>query len=247
MSRLRNIIRVADDFISLLFPRVCQGCGTILVRNEEVICLGCLADMAYTNYHLEPANALEKELWGRCYVERAAAMCFYRRGSRIQKIIHRLKYHGVRNIGEYMGRMYGRKLAGSEFVGDIDLVIPVPLHHSKIRKRGFNQSELIAGGLAGELNLPLEAGLLKRVARSATQTRRSRVERWENVEGIFSVSRPELLEGRHILLVDDVITTGSTVESCVNSLKTIDGVRVTVLALASAVMSYFTLPGFFVI
>lgn len=236
MSRLKHIIRVADDFISLLFPRVCQGCGDILVRNEEIVCLGCLSDMAYTNYHLEPGNALEKELWGRCYVERAAAMCYYRRGSRIQKMIHRLKYYGVRNIGNYLGRMYGRKLAESAFTEDVDLVIPVPLHPSKIRKRGFNQSEIIARGLAVELNLPVEPGMLKRITKSATQTRKSRVERWENVEGIFSIKKPELLEGKHILIVDDVITTGSTIESCVNSLKNIEGVKVTVVALATAVM-----------
>ena len=236
MSRLKYIIRVADDFISLLFPRVCQGCGDILVRNEEIVCLGCLSDMAYTNYHLEPANALEKELWGRCYVERAAAMCYYRRGSRIQKMIHRLKYYGVRNIGNYLGRMYGRKLAESSFIQGVDLVIPVPLHPSRIRKRGFNQSEIIARGLAEELNLPLETGILKRIAKSATQTRKSRVERWENVEGIFSVSIPDLLKGKHILLVDDVITTGSTVESCVNSMKDIEELKISVVALATAVM-----------
>jgi ComF family protein len=235
MSRFKRLIRVADDFLSLIFPRICQSCGEHLVRNELLICIACLADMPTTDYHIMRDNNLEKELWGRCYVERAAAMCYYRRESRMQNLIHRLKYHGVTDIGVYLGEYYGRLLKNSGFTDDIDSLIPVPLHPSKRLSRGFNQSSLICEGISQSTGLELIEGVLIRSSRSSTQTRRSRSERWENVEGIFEVSNSERIENKHILLVDDVVTTGSTVEACVNKLKEYKGVRVSVAALATAV------------
>lgn len=235
MSRFAYFLRIADDLLSLVFPRICQSCGERLVRNERVICIACMADMPLTNYHLERENNLEKELWGRCYVEKAAAMCYYRRGSKVRKLIHRLKYHGIREIGLYMGEYYGRQLFTSGFTADIDLIIPVPLHPAKQEKRGFNQSLLIASGVSKATGIDVDDGVLKRSLRSSTQTRKSRVERWENVEGIFEVCRDEKIRGKHILLIDDVVTTGSTIEACVSALKEVEGLDVSVAALATAV------------
>ena len=236
MSRFKPFVGVFNDFISLLFPRVCQACGSLLVRGEEVICLNCLSDMPFTTYHTDRDNPLEKEFWGRCEIEKAAAMCYYRRGSRMQHLIHRMKYYQNKRIGDFLGRMYGQKLKSSGFAEDADIIIPVPLHRTKLRKRGFNQSEIIAVGLSGILDIPVDTGLLERIGRSSTQTRKSRVERWENVDGIFSLTGELYNAGLHIILVDDVITTGSTIEACVNTLKRLDGARVTVVALATAVM-----------
>ena len=235
MSLLRKIANIADDFLSLLFPRVCQACGEVLVRNERVLCLNCLADIPYTNYHLERNNDLEKELWGRCYAERVAAMCFYRHGSKIQTLIHRLKYYRIKDIGPYLGEMYGVRLKNSDFLDGIDFIVPVPLHPSKKRLRGFNQSELIARGLSSISDIPINMNILRRAKRSSTQTRKSRVERWENVEGVFELQSGELTDGKHILLIDDVITTGSTIESCINTLKGNWDVKVSVVAMAVAV------------
>jgi ComF family protein len=191
--------------------------------------------MPFTNYHLERENNLEKELWGRCYVERAASMCYYRRGSRVQRLIHRLKYYGIRDIGIFLGEYYGHILNNSGFTDKIDHIIPVPLHPSKIRRRGFNQSYLISTGLSAVTGIDIVSNVLHRSLKSATQTRKSRVERWENVEGIFETSNVDIIENSHLLLVDDVITTGSTVEACVLALKKIEGVRVSVAAIATAV------------
>lgn len=172
MSRLNYLIRVADDFLSLIFPRVCQSCGDRLVQNERVICMNCLADIPFTNYHLERENNLEKELWGRCYVERAAAWCYYRRGSRVQRLVHRLKYNGIKDIGIYMGEYYGNILKKSGFLENIDLIIPVPLHPSRIRRRGFNQSLVISAGISKATGIDVESNILHRSLESSTQTRK---------------------------------------------------------------------------
>lgn len=225
-----------DDFISLLFPRLCYACGNHLLRNENLICTECYVLIPRTNFHTELNNPVAQLFWGRCLIEKAAAFSFYNKGSRIRNLIHNLKYKGIKEIGYELGKIYGHSLDASGFTEDIDLIIPVPLHPSKMRKRGFNQSELISMGLADSTQLPLDIQSLERSVISATQTKRSRYERWTNVEGIFRVTDPLAVKGKHILLVDDVITTGSTIESCTNELVKIEGVRVSAVALAFAVV-----------
>jgi len=224
-----------DDFISLLFPRLCYGCGSHLMRNENLICMECYVLIPRTNYHLLPDNPVARLFWGRTFIEKAAAFSFYNRGSRIRNLIHNLKYRGIKEVGYELGRMYGSSLRSSGFTNGIDLIMPVPLHPSKKRKRGFNQSEIISEGIAAATGLPVDVKCLVRKGVSATQTRRSRFERWTNVEGIFFVTDQQIITGKHILLVDDVITTGSTVESCANELLKADDVKVSVVALAYAV------------
>ena len=225
-----------DDFLSLLFPRLCYACGNHLLRNENLICTECYVLIPRTNYHLENENPVAQLFWGRCLIEKAAAFSFYNKGSRIRNLIHNLKYRGIRELGFELGRIYGLSLKSSGFIADIDLIIPVPLHPSKKRIRGFNQSDYISLGIADTTGLPVSSDSLARITGSETQTRRSRYERWTNVEGIFHVTDPEIIRGRHILLVDDVITTGSTIESCANELLKVEGVKVSVAALAFAVV-----------
>jgi ComF family protein len=225
-----------DDFISLLFPRLCYGCGNHLLRNENLICTECYVVIPRTNFHIENENPVAQLFWGRCMIEKAAAFSFFNKGSRIRNLIHNLKYKGIKELGYELGRIYGLSLKSSGFTVNIDLIIPVPLHPSKKRNRGFNQSELISTGIADATGLPVNINSLARSKVSTTQTRRSRFERWTNVEGIFRVTDSDILKDRHILLVDDVITTGSTIESCANELLKVEGVKVSVVALAFAVV-----------
>jgi ComF family protein len=225
-----------DDFISLLFPRVCYACGNHLLRNENLICTGCYVTIPRTNYHLQADNPVAQLFWGRCLVEKAAAFSFYARGSRIRNLIHKLKYGGVKEIGYELGRIYAVSLKSSGFTEGFDVIIPVPLHPSKKRIRGFNQSEYISAGIADVTGLPVITDSLVRIVLSATQTNRSRYDRWTNVEGIFRVEIPDSIRGKHILLVDDVITTGSTIESCVNELLKVENVKVSVIAIGCAVV-----------
>jgi ComF family protein len=200
-----------DDFISLLFPRLCYGCGNHLMRNENLICTECYVTIPRTNYHKMEENPVAQIFWGRCMIERAAAFSYYNKGSRIRNLIHNMKYKGVKEVGYELGRIYGLSFRGSDFVSGIDLIVPVPLHPSKIRMRGFNQSECISAGIADATGLIVNTAAIVRVTGSSTQTKRSRYDRWTNVEGIFSVTDPDLIKGKHILLIDDVITTGSTI------------------------------------
>ena len=225
-----------DDFISLLFPRLCYGCGNHLLRNEKLICTGCYVSIPRTNYHLQNENPVEQLFWGRCFIEKAAAFSYYTKGSRIRNLIHKLKYSGIKEIGYELGRIYAVSLKSSGFTDDIDIIIPVPLHSAKKRIRGFNQSEYISSGISAVTGLPVNTESLIRIVISATQTNRSRYDRWTNVEGIFRVSSAASIRGKHILLVDDVITTGSTIESCVNELLKVEEVKVSVIALGFAVV-----------
>jgi ComF family protein len=225
-----------DDTISLLFPRLCYGCGNHLLRNEKLICTECYILIPRTNYHLEEDNPVARLFWGRCKIERASAFSFYNKESRIRKLIHNLKYKGVREVGYELGRIYGQSLTRSDFLKGIDLIIPVPLHSTKKRLRGFNQSEVISEGLAEATGLSVDKSTLKRITLSATQTKKSRYERWINVESIFQVADPVSIAEKHILLVDDVITTGSTIESCAVELLKTEGVKVSVAALAVALV-----------
>ena len=225
-----------DDFFSLLFPRLCYACGNQLMRNESLICTECFVVIPRTNYHFVEDNPVAQLFWGRCLIEKAAAFSYYNKGSRIRKLIHNMKYNGIREIGYDLGRLYGLSLKTSGFINDIDIIIPVPLHPMKERIRGFNQSETISMGIADVTRLPVDIKSLARILVSVTQTKRSRYERWTNVEGIFQVIDSKSIMGKHILLVDDVITTGSTIESCTNELLKIEGVKVSAVALAFAVV-----------
>lgn len=231
MSHVKDI---ADDFLSLFLPHPCLSCGTHLVRGEEVLCTACFLDMARTDFHLRRGNMLEQAFWGRCPVERAAAFSIYNRGSRIRRLVHLLKYSGRKDIGFRLGTMYGSVLAESRFTDGMDMIIPVPLDPARERHRGYNQSRHVADGLASRCRMPVRSDILYRRGGSGSQTRRGRYERWENVEGLFAVMKPGDITGRHVLLVDDVITTGSTMEACVNALQAVGDVKVSVVALAAA-------------
>jgi len=225
-----------DDFISLLFPRLCYGCGNYLMRNERLICTECYILIPRTNYHLKTDNPVSQLFWGRCMIEQAAAFSFYTRDSRIRRLIHQLKYKGIREVGPELGRIYARTLKSSGFLDDIDLIIPVPLHPSKKRQRGYNQSDLISLGISEVSGIPMESDLLVRKTVSKTQTRKTRYDRWINVEDIFRVTDQDRIKDMHILLVDDVITTGSTLEACASELLKVENVKVSVAALAYSVI-----------
>jgi ComF family protein len=206
------------------------------MRNENLLCTECYVSIPRTDYHLTKDNPVAKLFWGRCNISRASAFSYYTKGSRIRKIVHSLKYKGIKEIGTEMGRIYGASLKSSQFLDGIDIIVPVPLHPSREKKRGFNQSDLICEGLSEISGIPLRRDILRRVAMSDTQTKRSRYERWLNVDGIFEVAAPLSIEGKHLLVVDDVITTGSTIEACASELLKVKDVRVSVVALAVAVM-----------
>jgi ComF family protein len=222
-----------SDFINLFFPRLCAACNEALLKNETEICLSCIVNLPKTNYHINKENSLNKIFWGRIDIENVAAYYFFNKGNKVQHLLHQLKYKGAKQLGEKIGLLYGYELIHSPSFKDIDFIIPVPLHPKKLKKRGYNQSEWFANGLSQSLNIPCNTSLLFRKVDSATQTKKSRFNRWENVSEIFGIAENIDLNNKHILLVDDVITTGATIEACAKALKS-QNAKISIVTIACA-------------
>ncbi len=223
-----------NDFLSLFYPRLCAGCQTSLVRGEKVICLGCEADLPKTGFEKTADNPVARLFWGRTDIQFATSFCSFDKGGMMQHLMHQLKYKGAKEVGDKLGMLLGQDLMRCIPYQDIELLLPVPLHPKREHKRGYNQSAEIGKGMSTVMGIELMVGNLVRNHYSVTQTNKSRFERWENVKELFGVRKPELLEGKRLLLVDDVVTTGSTLEACANTLLKIPGTSVSIATLAYA-------------
>ncbi len=222
------------DFVSLIFPELCQACAKSLYRNEEVICADCLYHLPFTDFHLQPDNLVAQQFWGRVNVEAASALLYFSKGSRVQNLMHQLKYKNEPEIGVYLGKLAGKRLSENPLFASVDMIIPVPLHKQKLLKRGYNQSLSFAEGISKKLLLPVENNNLIRTMNTESQTKKSRTSRYENMKEVFAVKMSEKLTGKHILLVDDIITTGATLEACCTVLLDIPGVKISIAAIAYA-------------
>lgn len=221
-------------FVNLFYPNICAVCGNDLVKGEEALCLSCLYKLPLTRFWDEPDNAVAQTFWGRVNIESACAYFFFVKGSNYQQLLHKLKYKGEKHIGISLGKQLGSVLAKSDLYNGIDYVVPVPLHDRKLRIRGYNQAEVIAQGVSQTYNAKLLNNVLVRTEFTQTQTKKSREERAQNVAQAFAVNAPEVLSQKHILLIDDVVTTGATLEACANKLLVSTDCKVSVAALAYA-------------
>lgn len=221
------------DFFGLFYPRICPACDNPLVRNEEFLCTSCLLDLPRTNFHKDPENEVTQMFWGRVNVENASAFLYFQKKSKVQRLLHKLKYKGEKEIGEFLGRSIGNELKETAF-NDVDIIIPLPLHPKKQKIRGYNQSEMIALGLGKALDKKVEAGVLIRKIANSTQTRKHRYERWLNVEEVFEVVNHERIANKHVLLVDDVVTTGATLEASAGELLKAENTKVSIITVAKA-------------
>jgi ComF family protein len=224
------------DFSSLIYPNLCIGCGSGLVTGENYICYRCLIGMPRTHFHLVSGNPLEQLFWGRAQIEKATSWFFFQKGSNYQHLLHHLKYKGLRGIGVELGRNFGSELMVTNYFSEVDAIVPVPLHPRKEKQRGYNQSLAIAEGLSQQLKIPIETDILIRRYYSETQTRKGRFERWENVSELFDLKLPGFFSGKHVLLVDDVVTTGSTLDACAQKILSCNGAKVSIATLAFASM-----------
>ncbi|RZL42421.1 MAG: ComF family protein [Pedobacter sp.] len=226
--------RLATDIIGLLFPELCNACGTHLYYGEKEICTKCLYDLPYTDYHIHNENRVAKQLWGRLPVNAAMAMLYFKKGTKVQNLMHALKYKGKTDVGVKFGNLLGERLQMSEIYKEIDLIIPVPLNPAKEKARGYNQSEFIAIGIAEVINAELSKNHLIRNKVTESQTKKSRYTRFENMQAVFTVNKTEELNNKHVLLVDDVITTGATLEACGNALLQTNINKLSIAAIAFA-------------
>ena len=230
MSTLSDLLR---DAVALVLPRVCPVCGALLVPGERDLCTLCRLTAPLTGYWGEADNPVLRKFWGHVPIERASGFLFYVHGSGWRRMIHGFKYRGMWRPARMMGEWYGRCLAESGLYGAVETVVPLPLHPLRHLWRGYNQSEYIAEGIAAQLGVGVDRRSVCRTRYTASQALRSRRERAGNVEGAFAVRRPERLAGKHLLLVDDVMTTGSTLTACAQAIvQAVPDCRISVAVLA---------------
>ncbi len=229
-----KIKTLITNFISLFYPDLCVVCRKPLMAAEKYFCLHCLIRLPVTNYHHCPQkNSVTERLEGKVPFERAVSFLFYNKGGIGQPIIGEIKYKGNDLFAQWMGRYMAETLMSSAFFQGVDFLIPVPLHRKKLKKRGFNQAEMIARGVSDVTGIPVETTCLFRKMANTTQTKKSSYERWLNTIDIFAVKNNEILDGKSILLIDDVFTTGSTIESCIRPLGEIKNIKIGILTLST--------------
>lgn len=231
MKILRSFL---TDTLHLFYPHHCCGCSSDLLEDKSLLCLKCINDLPYTLEAKYPGNHTEKIFWGRLPIQAACSEFYFSKDSMIQQLIHHLKYKGNTAIGYHLGEIMGKSLLNSNRFSNLDVLLPLPLHSNKEHKRGYNQAAVICNGMSSVMNVPVSTGNLVRQRFTETQTRKHRTGRWENVDGSFAVTNEALLRGKHLLLVDDVITTGATLEACGQCLLKIPGATLSIAALAYA-------------
>jgi ComF family protein len=222
------------DFTHLFFPHTCVGCGSDLLENDQTVCLRCFAQLPETGFYDHPNNPIEKIFYGRLPVKEAMAAYYFTKSSVLQRLIHTLKYRNNPELGLQLGRWMGVLMQKSGRFTQIDALIPLPLFPEKEKKRGYNQAAVLCQGISEIINVPVVKDIVTRKRFTETQTKKGRNERWQNVDGSFDVANPLLLEGKHVLLVDDVITTGATLEACGYAIKEIENIELSIAVLAWA-------------
>ncbi|GAB3037584.1 ComF family protein [Spirosoma pulveris] len=232
---VQRIYLIIADFVDLLYPSLCVGCAKSLGFNEKILCTKCRINLPETNQHKEPYDeSLLNKFAGKLPVQFLASFVYFKKGGIVQKLIHTIKYKGQKEAAKELGNWYGYQLATeSTLLTEIDVLISVPLHKSRLRQRGYNQADWIAKGLSEALNIPVAEDVLVCWKMKDSQTRKNRMERWENVKTVFSVQQSDEVLGKNIVLVDDVLTTGATLEACAGELLRSGCKTVGILTLAT--------------
>ena len=218
---------------NLIYPKICYACGEAISGKISNFCISCRGELAFLNIRDFENNPIQQLFWGRVTFEKATAFAKFEKNGKIQKLLHSLKYKGIKEVGVTLGELAALEHRDTDFFNDIDIVVPVPIHAKKQKKRGYNQSHYIAEGIENVTELPVDLTSIKKELNTESQTRKGRFERFENVSNTFTLVNTEQLKGKHILLVDDVITTGSTLEACANVLQKIEGVKLSLLTISA--------------
>ena len=218
----------------LMFPHICIGCGSDVLDGGNYLCLECINDLPHTNYAQHANNPAEKIFWGRVPITAAMCAFYFTKVSIVQNLIHEFKYKGNREIGKYLGCMIGESIVGSNRFKDISIIIPLPLFIEKEKRRGYNQAKILCDGISDLTGIHVLTNHVVRIVDTESQTKKKRIQRWKNVDKTFRVLNPEVLEGHHVLLVDDVITTGASLEACGQAILNVAGTSLSIAALAHA-------------
>lgn len=225
----------ANGLMQLFFPHTCAACGSDVLNEETALCMQCLHQLPVTNFNQHANNPVEKIFWGKLSITAATSYCHFTKQSLIQNILHQAKYKNNQQAAIFMGNLLGNSLVQSNRFNTIDVIVPLPLFAGRLKKRGYNQATLISRGIAAQTGKPIIETAVTRLSATETQTHKNRVERWQNMQGRFMVTNAAVLENKHILLVDDVVTTGATLEACGQELLTIKGAQLSIATIAYTV------------
>lgn len=223
-----------NHLINLFYPNVCAACGNLLMSDEEIVCLSCRYLLSKTGYENDAANPLARSFWGQIDFHAVTAEFFFSKTGKVQHLLHQLKYQGNKDAGFFLGQQLGESIKDAELFQNIDYLVPIPLHPKKEFMRGYNQSYVIAQGVEDKTNIPIVKDGLVRKVFTSTQTKKSREERWENVKDIFELKNKNIFVGKHILLLDDVLTTGATLMAAGKTLLQVPDIKVSVATAACA-------------
>ncbi|HEX7844873.1 MAG TPA: phosphoribosyltransferase family protein [Chitinophagaceae bacterium] len=230
---MTGISEIKESFLHLLFPHICDGCGSDLLSNNSTLCIRCIEALPQTDFELHPGNPIEKKFYGRLPLQHATSQYYFTKESLIQHLIHQLKYRSNRELGLQLGRLMGDAIKRSGRF-NADVIVPLPLFPAREKRRGYNQSLLLCEGMAEQLCLPVLKNVIERPQHTDTQTKKGRMERWQNIEGKFVLTDAVAITNKHLLLVDDVITTGATLEACGAELLKGENVKLSLAALCYA-------------
>ena len=233
---ITQIKQIVSDFAHLFFPANCEGCGSDTLMPNSALCVKCFFNLPNTGHEKTAYNQIMQRLNGRVPLQAAMAGYYFRKEGVLRTLIHELKYRDNQNVGIQLGRMLGKKLSESHHFDSVDMLMPIPLNRKRLRKRGYNQAQIICEGIIQTWKpLPIATNLLVRSVNTGTQTKLNRVERSKNVEGVFEIADPTAFIGKHIAIVDDVITTGSTIEAAANEIKKIKNTKISIIGVALVV------------
>jgi len=224
---------IKDSFLHLLFPHICAGCGTDLLDKESMLCIRCIAGLPETNFSVHAGNPIEKMLWGRIPLAGATATYYFSKESLIQHLVHQFKYKGNKDLGLQLGRLLGKYLVQSDRF-NAEALVPLPLFEVKEKRRGYNQATVLCDGIAEIMKIPVLKNAVSRPQHTDTQTKKGRLERWQNMEGKFVLQDEKAIANKRLLLVDDVITTGATLEACGTELLKGNNVKLSIATLCVA-------------
>ena len=222
------------SIINLFFPKVCYACHNLLNDNEDTICMDCRHDLPITNFHFDNKDSVAKVLYGRAKIENGTALFRFEKKGNVQRLIHNLKYKDHKHIGFVLGNWLGGELKTLESYKNIDVVIPVPLHKNKLKKRGYNQVALFGQQVAEALNADYLDDVLVKVTNTKSQVNKKRLARWTNSDELFTLKNIEAIDNKHILVVDDIITTGATLEACISVLNQAKNIKISIATMAIA-------------
>lgn len=229
---LKLIVEMYKNLLNVIFPMFCNGCSKLLLKNENIICTKCTHNLPFTNHHIIKVNEIHNVFYGLIPFEFAASILYFTKKGLVQNLMHNLKYRNRQEVGTYLGNLYSKELVNLDVIKDIDVIIPVPLHKKRFNERGYNQVTTFCKAIEKNLSIPVLDNILVKTKNLKSVTHKSKENRLEHNKNVFSIENQHNIEDKHILIIDDVFTTGATIEACAREILKIKNTKISILTMA---------------